>query len=140
MEVDDRPPPQPDDTTRFFWDGASRGELLVQRCAACGSLQYPPEVVCTTCQSEKLESARLTGRGTLYSFAVVHRAFHPSFAPHVPYVVAVVELEEQPGLRLLTNIVETDPDHLAVGIAVETVFEKRGDLTMPQFRPVKAGR
>jgi len=82
----------------------------------------------------------LSGRGTLFSFAVVERAFHPGFVAHLPYVVAMVELVEQPGLRLLTNVVEADPRHLEVGMELEVVFEEREHATLPQFRPVGLSR
>jgi uncharacterized OB-fold protein len=137
VNQDLRPAPQPDATTSFFWDGASKGRLLLQRCAACGYLQHPPDVVCTECQSAELGQVEMSGRGRLYSFAVADRAFHPGFVSHLPYVVALVELVEQPGLRLLTNIVEADPDRLRIGMPLEVTFEQRGDISLPQFRPAR---
>ena len=131
-----RPPPQPDVTTSFFWDAAAQGRLSIQRCSACGYLQHPPDVVCTECQSPDLEPVEVSGRGTLYSFAIADRAFHPGFVAHVPYVVALVELPEQAGLRLLSNVVEAEPEHLRIGMPVEVVFEPRGGMSLPQFRPL----
>ena len=136
---DPRPAPQPDETTRFFWDAAGDGRLVLQRCASCHLLQYPPDVVCTYCQSDQLDHAELSGRGTLYSFAVVDRAFHPGFVSWLPYVVALVELAEQPGLTILTNVVEADPESLSVGMPMEVRFERRGEVTLPQFRPEVTG-
>jgi hypothetical protein len=130
-----RPAPQPDDTTKFFWDAAANGRLVLQRCASCHRLQYPPDVVCTYCQSDQLDHAELSGRGTLYSFAVVDRAFHPGFVSCLPYVVALIELAEQADLKILTNVVEADPESLSVGMPMEVRFESRGDVTLPQFRP-----
>jgi uncharacterized OB-fold protein len=137
LDQDLRPPPQPDAITSFFWNAASQGRLVLQRCSACGYLQHPPEIVCTECQHPELEHVEVAGRGHLYSFAVAERAFHPGFVAHLPYVVALVELVEQPGLRLFTNIVEADPERLRVGMPVEVAFEKRGDMTLPQFRPIR---
>ena len=137
MNQDLRPPPQPDATTSFFWDAASKGRLLLQCCAACGYLQHFPDVVCTECQQAELEPVEVSGQGHLYSFAVAERAFHPGFVAHLPYVVALVELVEQPGLRLLTNIVEADPDLLRIGMRLEVVFEKRETIALPQFRPAR---
>ena len=134
-EGDLRPAPRPDDTTRFFWDAAADSRLVLQRCPSCDLFQYPPDVVCTYCQCEQLDHAELSGRGTLYTFAVVDRAFHPGFVSCLPYVVALIELVEQPGLRILTNVVEADPESLAVGMPMEVRFERRGDITLPQFRP-----
>ena len=140
MTPDLRPPPQPDSTTKFFWDAAADHLLVLQRCSACGYREYPPEVVCTECQREDFEYEALSGRGTLFSFAVVERAFHPGFVAHLPYVVAMVELVEQPGLRLLTNVVDADPAMLEVGMELEVVFEEREHATLPQFRPVDPSR
>lgn len=137
---DTRPPPRPDATTSFFWEAAAQGRLVLQRCAACGYLQHPPDVACTECQSQEFEHAEMSGRGHLYSFAVAERAFHPGFLSHVPYVVALVELVEQPGLRLLTNVVEAEPEQLKVGMPLEAVFERRGDVSLVQFRPAPTVR
>lgn len=93
--------------------------------------------MCLSCQSSSVEPAELSGRGTVYSFAVVERAFHPGFVQYLPYVVALVELVEQPGLRMFTNIVDCDPSELAVGDPVEVVFEHRAAAILPQFRPAK---
>jgi uncharacterized OB-fold protein len=138
-ESDDglRPIPLPDGLTNFFWDAAAEGRLSVQQCEACGRLQYPPDVVCTECQSESLGHIDVSGRGTLYSFAIVDRAFHPGFVSHLPYVVALVELAEQPGLRIVANVIDADPQSVTVGMPVEVCFERRREMSLPQFRPVK---
>jgi uncharacterized OB-fold protein len=133
---DQRPRPGPDDTSRFFWDGAGEGRLLVQRCAGCARFQHPPDVACIHCQSTDLVPTEVSGRGVLYSYAVVDRPFHVGFVDAVPYVVGLIDLDEQPGLRLLTNIVGAPADALAVGMVVEATFETRGDVSLPQFRPV----
>jgi uncharacterized OB-fold protein len=135
---DRRPRPAPDETSAPFWDGARDGRLVVQRCAACERYQYPPDVACVHCQATELVPTEVSGRGVLWSFAVVDRAFHAGFVEAVPYVVALVELDEQPGLRLVTNVVDASPDELEVGMAVRVTFEARGDVALPQFRPVGA--
>jgi uncharacterized OB-fold protein len=135
-----RPPPRPDDVSRFFWESAARGRLMMQRCADCGRFQHPPDVVCVFCQSETLEATELSGRGSLYTFGVVERAFHPGFVDHLPYVVALVELDEQPGLLIYTNIVDADPATLTLGMPLDVTFEERGDIALPQFRPSGAAR
>jgi uncharacterized OB-fold protein len=135
---DQRPRPLPDDTSAPFWEGAREGRLVVQRCAACERFQYPPDVACVHCQSTDLVPTEVSGRGVLWSFAVVDRAFHAGFVEAVPYVVALVELDEQAGLRLVTNIVDGSHDELEVGMAVRVTFEERGDVALPQFRPVGA--
>ena len=133
-----KPAPVPDHASAFFWEGAARGELLVQQCADCDSFQYPPTVVCEKCQSRDVRAARVSGRGTLYSLTVMHQAFLPVFAEDLPFTIALVDLDDAPGARLLTNIVEADPAELAAGDALEVVFEPRGDYAVPQFRPAPA--
>jgi uncharacterized OB-fold protein len=130
-----RPAPEPDDISGFFWEGARDGRLLVQRCSRCSCYQYPPDVVCLNCQSSELVPTEVSGRGALYSYAVVDRPFHAGFVNAVPYIVGLVDLPEQPGLRMLTNIVDADPGTLRIGMALEVVFEPRGELALPQFRP-----
>ena len=132
---DGRPLPLPDDVSAFFWEGAREGRLLVQRCSACSKYQYPPDVVCTFCQAIGVEAAAVSGRGVLYSYSVVDRAFNQGFVDSLPYVLALVELEEQPGLRMIANIVEAGATPLEVGMPLEVTFEDRGEVVMPQFRP-----
>jgi hypothetical protein len=130
-----KPAPEPDDVTAFFWRGAAAGELLVLRCAACGYLSHPPDVSCARCGAPALDPATMSGLGSVYSFTIVRQTFDPAFLPEVPYVVALVELDEQPGLVLLANIVEVAPDRVEIGMRVEVTFENRGDHVVAQFRP-----
>jgi uncharacterized OB-fold protein len=132
-----KPAPIPDQASAFFWEGAARGELLVQRCEDCLALQYPPTVVCEKCHSRDIGPARVSGRGTLYALTVMHQAFLPVFADQLPFTIALVDLDDAPGARLLTNIVEADPAALAAGDPLEVVFEPRGDYAVPQFRPAR---
>ena len=133
--TDTRPVPEPDGISQFFWDGAAEGRLLIQRCTACGKYQYPPDVACTYCQCETLDATEVSGRGTLYAHVVPDRTFHEGFVAHLPYVVALVELDEQPHLRMITNIVDVEPDQLIDGMRLEVTYERRGAVTLPQFRP-----
>lgn len=130
-----KPTPQPDAVTAFYWQGAADGELLVLRCAACGYLSHPPDVACARCGALALDPAAISGLGSVYSFTIVRQAFDPAFLPEVPYVVALVELDEQPGLRVLANIVDVVYDAVEIGMRVEATFEDRGDHVVPQFRP-----
>jgi uncharacterized OB-fold protein len=107
---------------------------MLQRCRSCRQLQFPPDVCCVHCQSEEYEHVEVSGRGSVYSYAVIDRPLHQGFVDAVPYVIALVELAEQSGLRLLTNIVETPPEQISCGMPVTVTFEDRGDVTMPQFR------
>jgi len=116
-----------------FWDGCARSELLLQRCSACGALRHPPSSVCPHCLSAQNEWVPASGRGTIYTFAVVRQALSKAWEDKVPYTVAVIELEE--GLHFLTELVEIDPDAVTIGLPVEVTFVWRDGVTLPLFRP-----
>jgi uncharacterized OB-fold protein len=126
----------PSETTRFFWDAAREHRLVIQRCGDCGYYIHWPRPLCPRCQSENLAPAPVSGRATVYTFTVVHHVFHPGFADEVPYNLALVELAEQAGLRMLANIVDCANDELSIGMRVEVTFEDRAEHTVPQFRRV----
>jgi uncharacterized OB-fold protein len=130
-----KPAPEPDDVTAFFWNGAAEGTLLVLRCAACGFLSHPPDVSCARCGAAVLDPTPMSGLGSVYTFAIVRQAFDPTFLAEVPYVVALVELDEQRGLVVLTNIVDIDVGAVEIGMRVEVTFEDRDGHVIPQFRP-----
>ena len=133
------PLPVPTPESRPFWEAARRHELSLQRCRACGRHVFYPRAACPHCLSPDLEWQRVSGRGTLHTFTIVHRGAK-NFPLAVPYVLAVVELEEGP--RLMTNLVgvEADPVRVRIGMPVEVVFEDvSSEVTLPRFRPA-AGR
>jgi uncharacterized OB-fold protein len=130
-----KPTPEPDDVTAFYWRGAADGMLLVLRCEACGYLSHPPDVACARCGTAALDPVPMSGLGTVYSFTIVRQAFDPAFLPEVPYVIALVELDEQAGLLVLANIVDIDVDAVDIGLRVEVTFERRDGHVVPQFRP-----
>lgn len=134
-----KPVPVPDPWSAFFWAGAARGKLLVQKCCRCHRYQYPPTVCCETCQSRELTADEVSGRGTLYAMTVMHQAFLPDFADDIPYTIALVDLDDAPGARLLTNIVELGDRRLRAGERLRVVFEPRGEVAVPQFRPLRDG-
>lgn len=125
------PLPSVDPVTEPYWSAASRGEFLLPRCKGCDRFHHHPRRWCPHCWSSDLEWARPSGRGVLLTFSIVHQAPSPAFA--VPYVLAVVKLEEGP--QLMCNILEIDPDAMRCDLPVEVVFERRGDVALPQFRP-----
>jgi uncharacterized OB-fold protein len=127
-----RPEPHPTPETAHFWEGTAAGELRLQRCRACDSAYFPPQPFCPLCASDDVEVFAASGNGTLQSYVINHRAA-PGFT--APYVLAVVELDEGP--RLLTNLVEVEPDPAALplDLRVEVVFETVGDTALPVFRP-----
>jgi uncharacterized OB-fold protein len=133
--ADPRPKPAPDDVSRFFWEAAANHRLVLQRCRSCGKLQYPPEVCCVHCQGQEFDLAETGGRGVIYSYAVVERPLHAGFVEALPYIVVFVELDDQPELRILTNLVDVFPGAaVSCGMPVEVVFEDRGGVKLPQFR------
>jgi uncharacterized protein len=135
VHADSRPVPAPDDVSRFYWEATANHRLVLQRCRSCHKMQYPPEICCVHCQAEEFDAAETTGRGVIYSYSVVNRPLHAGFVDALPYVVALVELDDQPELRILTNLVDMPPGTpLSCGLPVEVVFEKRGSVTLPQFR------
>jgi uncharacterized OB-fold protein len=129
-----RPLPGISDDTRFFWDGARAGQLLIQRCKSCGTLRHPPGPVCPECHSFEWDTLQSSGRGTVYSFVVMHYPEVPPF-DH-PNPIALIELEE--GTRLISQLVGVAPGDVRIGQAVQVEFNtfNDGELVLPQFRPV----
>jgi hypothetical protein len=119
-----------------FWEAARRHELVAQRCAGCGIWRFPARDICSRCLSREARWERVAGRGTVFSFAVMHQVYHPGFAAEVPYAVVVIELDE--GARMLSNVVDCPLGEIAIGMPVEVVFEDvTPEVTLPKFRPVR---
>jgi hypothetical protein len=130
----EKPLPRPSEDSAPFWEAACRGELRMQRCDDCGHVRFPPALLCARCLSEHAEWVRLSGRGTVYSWIVIHQSQHPAFNADVPYNVAIIELDEGP--RLHTNLVDCANDRIHIGMPVEVVFDKVSDDTaLVKFRP-----
>jgi uncharacterized OB-fold protein len=130
--------PAPDEFTQFFWDAARQHKLMFRRCTTCGTFQHPPEPVCQRCLSFDFAPAEVSGRGEVYSYAMATQAFHPYFADKLPLCIAVVELAEQAGLRMVSNIVDLPPDGVSVGDPVELDFRALDDdFVLPVFRLAK---
>ncbi len=135
MVSDRRPLPLPDMESRAYWQGARRHELVILRCAACGFYIHYPKAVCPCCGAGTILPSRVSGRGVIHSYTVTHHKAAPGFAERIPFVVALVELEEQAGLRIVANILGCPPDAVRIGLLVEVVFEEVvPDVTLPQFR------
>lgn len=128
-----RPAPGVSDDNRFFWEGVKQGKLLIQRCKSCGDLHHPPGPVCPKCQSFDWDTIESTGKGTVYSFVVMHYPEVPPF--EYPNPVGLIELEE--GVRLISQLIGVKPGDVKVGQKVQVEFVTfDGDLVLPQFRPV----
>jgi uncharacterized protein len=137
-----KPIPVPDPTSEGFWRAAGSHVLAIQRCADCGWFAYPPGIVCANCLSARpsFRYEPVSGRGRIKTWTVVHRAFLPSFAADVPYVVAEVELEEQDGLRLVARLVDVEPGDVTLGAPVEVVFDDVADgIAVPHFALARGG-
>ncbi len=124
--------PRVDDTNRFFWTSGADGRLRFLRCQDCGRFFHPPSPRCPHCLSTDVAPDVVSGRGTVNSFTVNHQQWIPGSDP---YVVGLVEITEQPDVRLMTNLVDCDPDLGLVGREVEVVFEHAEDVYLPLFRP-----
>ena len=126
---------QQDSDSHPYWEGLAQGELRIQRCDACLRAVFYPRSLCPYCYSEKLSWIVAAGRGTIYSYTVAHQAFG-TFAADVPFVIAIVELEE--GVRMMSRIIDAPRERIAIGARVQVTFEKVGeDLTLPYFRLIE---
>ena len=125
--------PQLDEANAYFWTGGADGRLRILRCQACGHWIHPVSPVCPACLSDAVEPEVVSGLATVMTYTVNYRAWGAGMA--VPYVVAIVTLDEQPDLQLTTNIVGGDPEAVAIGMRVRVVFEQAEDVWLPMFEP-----
>lgn len=130
------PIPQITDDNGAFWTGGRDGELLIVRCGACGYWVHPPSPRCPKCLSDAVAPSAVSGRGTVYSYTINRQAWVPGL--EVPFVLAIVELDEQPGLRLMTNLVDCLPEEAEIGMPVEVAFVERGEAFVPVFHKFAA--
>jgi uncharacterized OB-fold protein len=124
--------------TRGWWEGAGRGELVLQRCVTCGIVQHKPRALCARCLTDTVEHFVASGHGTIHTFTVTHQNMVAPFSSHLPYVLAYVELDEGP--RVLTNIVGCDPAEVRIGqpVVADYATTDRDDgeaFAVPRFRP-----
>ena len=129
--------PVPDQETQPFWDAAAQGRLVYQHSDKCGNNYHYPRARCPRCWSDRVEWRDASGRGTVYTYTVIHENPMPPFRDSVPYAIGNVELEEGP--RLMTGFVDTPPEAMAVGMPVEVTFETEGEgdkaISVYRFRP-----
>ncbi|HLX87331.1 MAG TPA: Zn-ribbon domain-containing OB-fold protein [Acidimicrobiales bacterium] len=137
---DEMPSPAANAETVGWWEAAAQHRLVVQRCSQCGATRHPPGPVCPVCRSLASEWAELPGTGRVYTYTIVRQAFLPALADVIPYVVAVVEPDGAGGTRMVTNVVDIDPEEVEIGMPVEVVWEDIGpELALPRFRPRTTG-
>jgi hypothetical protein len=130
----EKPLPHIDDLNRPYWEAAKRHELVLQRCDSCGHYRYPAGLSCPACLSDKLRWVKVSGRGTVYTWTVIHQLYHPAFTADLPYAVVAVELAEGP--RMNTSLTACKIEDIRVGMPVEVVFDDVTEvMTLPRFRP-----
>lgn len=131
-----RPSPLLTDDNAFIWEAASEGRLVAQRCHGCHRFRHPPRPMCPHCHSLEFEVVTLSGRGSLYSYAILRHPQHPAF--DYPVIAALVDLDE--GIRLVSNLSRVDPERIEIGMALEVTFEPTEDGgAVPVFRLAGAG-
>jgi len=134
--------PSPTPESLAFWTGGRDGHLLIYRCHRCGHFFHPPAPACWRCRSTDVAPEPVSGRATVAAFTVDRQPWIPGFDP--PYIVAIVELAEEPDTRLITNVVGIAPQDVRIGLQVEVFFEDWTDFSgdedsrvwIPLFRPV----
>jgi uncharacterized protein len=132
-----RPEPPVTGRSGEYWRSGADGELRIACCQSCGHFSHPPLPVCPKCHARDLRPKVVSGRGTVYSWTLNRYQWTPGMLP--PYVVAQIELVEQPQLLILSNVVECDPDEVSIGLPVQACFARSGDAYIPLFRPAVQG-
>ncbi|HEX6311793.1 MAG TPA: Zn-ribbon domain-containing OB-fold protein [Acidimicrobiia bacterium] len=135
VEVEEwaRPIPRPDATSAPYWEAAARGELVVQECPECGRRQFYPRTVCTQCGADP-GWLTCSGRGSVHTFTVIRQNHAKPFREELPYVVAMVDLEEGP--RMMGNLTGCDPAEVHIGMPVEVYFVRADEGgAVPFWRP-----
>jgi hypothetical protein len=132
-----RPAPILTEDNAVYWDAAAQGRLVAQKCRVCGRLRHPPRPMCGHCRSLEIEVVALSGRGTLYSYAILHHPQHPAF--EYPVLAVLVDLDE--GVRVVSNLAEVAPAEIRIGMRLEACFAPTaGGGAVPIFRPEGSGR
>jgi uncharacterized protein len=129
--------PRLTDDVAFFWTSGSDGVLRFLRCQDCRFFIHPPGPVCPRCLSRHLEPEAVSGRGTIGTFTVNYQQWIPGSDT---YIIAWVCIDEQPDVRLTTNLIGVEPDDVFIGMPVEVVFEQNDDVFLPLFRPVASAQ
>lgn len=133
-----KPLPVPNELTAPFWAASRENRLVIQKCHACGYYNHPPKPACDSCMSEDLAFVPVSGKGVIWSRTVMYTPNVPGFEDEVPYLNVAVELDEQPDLLMITNLLDASVEDAEVGRRVEVDFQKvNDDITLPQFRLAK---
>lgn len=131
-----KPLPVIDNDSKVFWEACNNEQFMIQQCMDCSKMIFYPRIICPNCISDQMEWKQASGKGRIYSFTIARRPAAPSFSEEVPYVVAIVELDE--GVRLMTNIINTPIESVRCDMEVEVIFEKVSeDIRLPKFQQAK---
>jgi uncharacterized OB-fold protein len=131
---DGMPPPMVDATSLPWFQAAAEHRLVVQRCTSCEQTRLPPAPVCPECRSPDSDWKEVAGQGEVYTYTLVHRPI--AAGQKLPFVIAVIALEDSGGVRIISNLVDVKSDELEIGMPVELVWEDMSaDLSIPRFRP-----
>ncbi len=126
--------PQPSPETRHYWEACREHQLLIQQCKDCDHYQFYPRIICTSCMGQNLEWFQSAGKGEVLSYTIITRAVSEAYAADVPYVVALIKLEEGP--TMMSNVVECNVEEVKIGMPVTVVFEDWSEeISIPKFRP-----
>ena len=137
MDTPQKPVPIVNPWVKPFWDAARKEKLIIQKCQDCNNHIFYPRIACPHCFSDKVEWVEASGKGTVYSYTVVTNNAPSAFIADMPFVIAIVKLEE--GVQMLSNIIKCNPDDVVCDMPVEVTFEKLyNEFTLPKFRPVTA--
>jgi uncharacterized OB-fold protein len=131
-----KPLPIIDEDTAPYWKYCKQHELRMQKCSDCGHIRFPASVLCPACHSMDAQWMKLSGKGKIFSYVVFRQAYHPAYKGDIPYVVAIIQLEEGP--RMESNIIDADVDEIEIGMSVKLVFDDVTDsISLPKFKLVK---
>lgn len=125
--------------TNYFWEGCKKLQLNFQRCSSCKLVRWPPSYLCPSCHSTKYDLFTSSGRGKIYSFVVYHKCYHSLFAEKIPYISAVIELEEN--IRFLSRLITQDIHNVECGMNVELVWDiNAGEYPIPLFKTLESNK
>ncbi len=129
------PYPVPEYGAEPYWEAANQQKLVMQKCSACGKFRWTPAPLCLQCGDDGYAWAEMSGRGRIVTWTVITHPIHPAAVDKVPYVVVVIELDEQPGLRMVSNLVDVNPDDITFDAPVQVAFDDHpSGQKLPVFR------
>ena len=131
--MSDKPVPTVTDVNRIYYEGCAAGELRVRHCPKCDYRFRFAHSWCINCYSQELSWQKVSGKGTVTNVTIVHQPPYPAFDDIAPYALVLVQLDE--GVRMMSNVIGCPPDDVHIGMPVKVTFEQRGDVALPMFVP-----